>query len=60
MIFWTSGADQREARRTRKLALVFLSKEGFGFGVYLHARSMRGNADQREARPATDHAVDLC
>ena len=59
MIFGPCGADQREARRTRKLALVFLSKEGFVFGVWPD-RGRRLIADQREARTATDHAVDLC
>jgi hypothetical protein len=34
MIFGSSGADQREAGRTRKLVLVFPSQEGFGFGVW--------------------------
>src|ERR1017187_3703530 len=28
------GADQREARRARKLPLVFLSQEGFGFRFF--------------------------
>jgi len=57
MIFGSSGADQREARRTRKLALVFLSEEGFGFGVCRPDRGTRWIADQREARTVTDHAV---
>jgi hypothetical protein len=60
MIFGSSGADQREADRTRNLVLGFRSEEGFGFGVYLPDRGTRRIADQREARTATDHALAFC
>jgi hypothetical protein len=59
MIFGSYGANQREARCACRLALFFLSKKGFGFGVSPD-RATRWIADQREARPAMDHAVDLC
>lgn len=59
MIFGSFGADQREAGGTRKLALGFLSQDGFGFGVYLPDRGRRWIADHWEAHTVADHAVDF-
>ena len=57
MSFGWFGADQREARRARKLALWFSFGERFWFWAYPLDLATRQITDQREAPTPADHAM---